>query len=96
MTVTINRKPGVLLDITNILTYVNNTNFPSLHFGHGMTMELLKACPKGNIMNCWEKLLIQETANEGQLIPEQTTYEFNILYKLATNNKRHSQQQDET
>jgi hypothetical protein len=49
-----------------------------------MTVRLLKACPKGNIMNCWENPLIQTTAKEGQLIPEQTSYEHNISYALAT------------
>jgi hypothetical protein len=53
------------------------------------TMRLLKTCSKGNIMNCWENL-IQKTA-KGQLILKQTSYEHNVLYELATNDKKNSQ-----
>jgi hypothetical protein len=39
-------------------------------------------------MNSWESLIKKKIAKEGQLILKKTSYEHNILYELATNNKK--------
>ena len=43
-------------------------------------MELVKACRKGKLMNCWESLYIQEYHRKGYLITEQLKHEHNILF----------------
>ena len=43
-------------------------------------MELVKACRKGKLMNCWESLYIQEYHRKGYLITEQLKHEHNLLF----------------
>ena len=43
-------------------------------------MELVKACRKGKLMNCWESMYIQEYHRKGYLITEQLKHEHNLLF----------------
>ena len=43
-------------------------------------MELVKACTKGKLMNCWESLYIQEYHKKCYLITEQQRPEHNLLF----------------
>ena len=43
-------------------------------------MELVNACRKGKLMNCWVSLYIQEYHRKGYLITEQLKHEHNILF----------------
>ena len=53
------------------------------------TIRILKTFRKGNIINCRENLLTQKISQARRLIPEQITYEHNILDELATNDRKH-------
>ena len=46
------------------------------------TLQLLQACEKGKLMNCWESLHMQ-IRQQHLLIDEQRTNDFNSLYSLA-------------
>ena len=45
-------------------------------------MQLLKACGKGKVMNCWESFYMQ-VLQQNLLMDEQKTNEPNPLYTLA-------------
>ena len=47
------------------------------------TMQLLQACGKGKVMNCWESFYMQVLQQKNLLIDEQKTNEPNPLYALA-------------
>jgi len=47
------------------------------------TLELLKPCNKGAIMNCWEALYTQAFQQHNWLIEEQQVNGINPLYELA-------------
>jgi hypothetical protein len=47
------------------------------------TLQLLKHCPKGKIMNCWEAFFIQKLKQETNLIAEQITQATNPLYSIS-------------
>ena len=51
-------------------------------------MQLLKACGKGKVMNCWESFYMQLLQQQNLLIDEQKTNEPNTLYAL-TNIMKH-------
>ena len=55
------------------------------------TLQLLQACEKGKIMNCWESLRIQILQQQHLLIDEERTSDFNPLYSLA-NTTHHTTQ----
>jgi len=44
-------------------------------------MEMVKACRKGKLMNCWELRNIQEYHRKGYLITEQLNHEQNLLFE---------------
>jgi hypothetical protein len=47
------------------------------------TLQLLKLCRKGKLMNYWEALYIQKLQQQRLLIGEQKTSDVNPLYYLA-------------
>jgi len=47
------------------------------------TLQLLKVCPKGTRMSCWENFYMQTFHNHGILITEQQINELNPLYNTA-------------
>jgi len=47
------------------------------------TLQLLKSCPKGTRMSCWENLYIQTHHSHGTLITEQQVNELNPLYSAV-------------
>ena len=55
------------------------------------SLQLLQACEKGKIMNCWESLHTQILQQQHLLIDEQRTNNFNPLYSLA-NTTHHTTQ----
>jgi hypothetical protein len=76
------------------IRYIRNNNPESafaqhiLNTGHNIgpssqTLQLLKQCPKGKIMNCWEKFYIQQFKQSSKLVPEQSTPEQNPLYTVS-------------
>ena len=80
------------------IIYIKNNNPLSAYSMHVLnnkhyygnpehTLQLLQACEKGKIINCWESLHIQIRQQQQLLIDEQRTYDFNSLYSLA--NKTH-------
>jgi len=48
------------------------------------TMELIKGCSKGRLVNCWESMYIQEYHRKGHLITEQQILEHNLIFDLIT------------
>jgi hypothetical protein len=48
------------------------------------TLQLLKTCNKGNLMNLWEIFYIQQLSQMGKLVPEQQPQEPNSLYALGS------------
>jgi hypothetical protein len=48
------------------------------------TLDLLKPCRKGQLMNCWETMYIQMYRQQGLLISEQPACEANPMFELAT------------
>jgi hypothetical protein len=78
------------------IRYIRNNNPESayaqhiLNTGHeigpsSQTLQLLKHCHKGKIMNCWETFHIQRLHHETGLIPEQSSQELNPLYTISHN-----------
>jgi len=54
-------------------------------------MQLLKACGKGNVMNCWESFYMQVLQQKSLLIDEQKIIEPNPLYAVANITKHVTQ-----
>jgi hypothetical protein len=52
------------------------------------TVQLLRACSKGKLMNFWESFYIQTLQQHGLLIEEQKMYEPNPLYALGNITKQ--------
>jgi hypothetical protein len=48
------------------------------------TMQLIKICNKGKVMNCWKSFYMQMLQQQKLLIDEQKTNERNPLYALAS------------
>ena len=56
------------------------------------TIQLLQACRKGKIMNCWESFYIQVLQQQNLLIKEQKANEPTPLYALANTTQQHTTQ----
>jgi hypothetical protein len=54
-------------------------------------MEIFKTCVHGQRMNCWESLCVQTFQQQGLLIQEQQTLEFNPLYILTLTTDRYTE-----
>jgi hypothetical protein len=76
------------------IRYICNNNPASaysqhiLNHGHEFgpannTLQLLKHCTKGKIMNCWENFFIQRLVHQAILIDEQNTQEPNPLFTVS-------------
>ena len=55
------------------------------------TMQLLKSCEKGKLMNCWDSFDMQVLQQQNLLIDEHKTNEPNPLYALASITKHVTQ-----
>jgi hypothetical protein len=68
-------------DITAYALHILNNRHKYSSLEH--TMQLLRACNKGKLMNCWESFYMQKLQQLDLLIDEQKTYEPNPLYALG-------------
>jgi hypothetical protein len=88
----------VLHKMFKVLTICRNTSVETSHHGFpdafqwnasgnpclDQTLQLLKICDKGNLMNLWETFYIQQLACMDKRIPEQQPQEPNSLFALGS------------
>jgi hypothetical protein len=76
------------------IPYIRNNNPESAFSQHilntshnigpsSQTLQLLKSCPKGKLMNSWEKFYIQQFKQQSKLVSEQYQPDPNPLYTLS-------------